>query len=280
MVTSLSAATSANPSYLPPRYEIRKLTPEQIPWATAVVSHSNAFHSPVWTKVYPQDIAKRFYEVMKTADYLVRHQVESGMSYGVFDLEYQFKRPESAAAGGALYFDTTDLTLDSARALSQMDNPLVSVALAYDQINPLDMEQLGPLIQTLPLFATLYGILESLDQRAPESWKATGPRQVLMRNATSTRVDYERGGLMKKLAQFLMRQADALGYRGIQIEAAHDAVAKTWLEPPEPFRGELVGRFDCGTYEVEEEREGEKTGRMVKPFAPSVQAISKIYCHL
>ncbi|KAL9110567.1 MAG: hypothetical protein Q9227_004925 [Pyrenula ochraceoflavens] len=281
MVTTLSVASDRNPSHLPPRYEIRRLTLEHIPWALAVVGHSNVFCSPLWAKVYPKDPAGLMYEVSKAGDYLVRHQVLSGMSFGVFDLDYKFKRPESEKTGGALYFDESDPSADSSKILEQMDNPLVSVALAYDQTNPLDMEQMGPILKCLPLFGLLYGILEGLDKRDP-SWKATEPRQVLMRNATSTRADYEGEGLMKKLAQFLMREADYLGYRGIQIECAHDAVCKTWLNPPAPFKGELVARFDCKTYEMEDE-EAKKEGRegvMVKPFAPSEQVISKVFVHL
>ncbi len=39
------------------------------------------------------------------ADYLCMHQIASGHSLGVFDREYQFRRPESASTGGKLYWD-------------------------------------------------------------------------------------------------------------------------------------------------------------------------------
>jgi len=78
-----------------------------------------------------------------------------------------------------------------------------------------------------------------------------------MRNATSTRADYEGQGLMKKLAQWLMRDAARNGFRGIQIECAHDAVSHVWLHPVEPFSAELIGKVDTGAY-TEEDGEGKK----------------------
>ncbi|XTI90410.1 hypothetical protein V2W45_1243534, partial [Cenococcum geophilum] len=38
---------------LRPRYEIRQLYLEHERWASAIVRHSNIFHSPPWTAVYP-----------------------------------------------------------------------------------------------------------------------------------------------------------------------------------------------------------------------------------
>ena len=96
-----------------------------------------------------------------------------------------------------------------------------------------------------------------------------------MRNATSTRPDYEARGLTRKLANWLMREAVGHGYRGIQIECVHDAVTRTWLHPPEPFKSELIGKFDMATYEQEDEE-----GRKSRPFEPSKQVCTKIYVTL
>ncbi|TKA70416.1 hypothetical protein B0A49_06214 [Cryomyces minteri] len=156
-----------------------------------------------------------------------------------------------------------------------MDFPLVSVALAYDQNDPLDMAKVMPLVEVLPLFGTFYHVIEVLDKRDPTSWKATGPQQVLMRNATSTRHDYEGEGLMKKLAQFLMREAKLEGYRGIQIECLHDAVTHTWCHPPQPFKGELIAEVDMETYEEEAE-----DGKRVRVFAPAKQRGTKVFVTL
>ncbi|KAL9082643.1 MAG: hypothetical protein Q9165_008826 [Trypethelium subeluteriae] len=207
-------------------------------------------------------------DLFVAADYLVRHQVNSGFSFGVFDLEYKFRNPKSEATEGALYWETTDLEATPEKLLEQMDFPLCSVALSYDGHHPLEMAQMLPAIQKLPLFGTLYHALEELDPRPADSWKATAEKQVLMRNATSTRKDYEGQGLMKKQAQWLMREADRTGYRGIQIECVHDAVSGTWLNSPKPYKSTLVCKFDTETYEQKDEESGE----MKKVFSPTQES--------
>jgi len=212
---------------------------------------------------------------MAATDYLVRHQIESGMSFGIFDTQYNYKRPESALTEGKLYWDPNDVQSDGTSLLQQMDFPLVSVALSYDGSNPLDMQRLLRLIEVLPLFGALYGALESLDRRDPASWKAKGPHEVLMRNGTATRPDYEGRGLTRKMADWLMREAAGQGYRGIQIETAHDAVTHTWLHPSKPFQAELIAELDMATYEQENEE-----GKRVRLFEPSKQVCTKIYVTL
>jgi hypothetical protein len=275
MSTPESITNGRNPTYLDPRYEIRQLTVAHIPWAAAIVIHSNMFHSPVWPVLYPDEKTKRLQQGMAVIDYLVRHQIESGMSFGIFDTQYDYKRPGSALTQGKLYWDPNDVQSDGTSLLQQMDFPLVSVALSYDGSNPLDMQRLMRLIEVLPLFGALYGVLESLDRRDPASWKAKGPYEVLMRNGTATRPDYEGRGLTRKMADWLMREAAGQGYRGIQIETAHDAVTHTWLHPPKPFQAELIAELDMATYEQENEE-----GKRVRLFEPSKQVCTKIYVTL
>jgi hypothetical protein len=212
---------------------------------------------------------------MAAVDYLVRHQVESGMSFGVFDTKFKYKPPESAATQRKLYWDENEAASDSAALIQRMDFPLVSLALAYDGANPLDFPKLMSLIEVLPLFGTLYQALESLDKRDPSSWKAKGPREVLMRNGTSTRANYEGRGLTRNLANWLMREAAIQGYRGIQIECAHSALTNTWLHSPKPCQAELIGSLDTATYEQVNE-----DGSKFKPFVPAKQVCTKIYVKL
>ncbi|OQV02471.1 hypothetical protein CLAIMM_07667 [Cladophialophora immunda] len=276
-MTKLSAATATNPTNLPPRYEIRRLTEEHIAWAKAIVLHSNIFYSPVWPVCYPEAKTARMYRASHAADYLVRHQIGSGHSFGVFDLEYQFKRAESKP-DGKLYWDLEDTTLDKDQLLEQMDFPLVSVALAYDGFHELDMEKIGPLVECLPLFGTIYHVLGASDPRDEASWKPTGERQVLMRNATSTRHDAEGKGVMKGLAQFLMRYAAEQGFRAIQIECLADAVHKVWSQPPPPFKSTVICEFYTQEYEEEVEVDGVKT--KIRPFGEAKQRATKVYCEL
>lgn len=88
MAIPVSVANGTNPTHLPTRYEVRQLTTEHIPWASAIVVHSNVFCSPVWAVCYPTGQTARAQSGIQAADYLVRHQIESGMSFGVFDTEY------------------------------------------------------------------------------------------------------------------------------------------------------------------------------------------------
>ena len=277
-MTKLNAATPSNPSHLPDRYEIRRLTSEHTPWVKAIVIHSNIAHSPVWTKIFPTNRAQKMYDMFHAADYLCKHQIDSGHSFGVFDLEYKYKRAESEATGGKLYWDEENPAVSDAELLQQMDFPLASVALAYDGVNPLDMEEVMKLVAVLPQFGTVYHHLEVLDPRPPASWKATGPNQVLMRNATSTRHDAETKGLMRRLAEFLMRYAAELGFRGAQIECLHDRVTEVWSNPPKPFEGRVVCQFEIAGYKEEQEVDGKTV--MVNPFEPAQQMCSKVYVDL
>lgn len=52
---------------------------------------SVAFVSPVWPRIFPEDKADRCYRMFQAADYLVNHQISSGLSLGIFDKEYQYK---------------------------------------------------------------------------------------------------------------------------------------------------------------------------------------------
>ena len=286
-MTKLSLETPSLPTYLPPRYEIRRLRPEHRDWISAIVIHSNLFCGSIFPKVYPENIQARAYGALPAAKYLVEHQIESGHSFGIFDLEYEYKTEEAKKAGGKLLWDFKNTDITSTELLRQMDFPLVSVAMAYDGINALDMGELMNLIAFLPCFGTIYHTLEGLDLRKPEDWKPNGPNEVLLRNATSTRADYEGQGLMKKLAQFLMRYAAEQGFRGIQIECIADAVTHVWSKPPAPFKGSVVSEFNTWEYEEDEEVDGQKTGKKINPFQGPPpkneigrQRVTKVYAEL
>jgi len=279
--TNTKTPNPSNPSSLKPRYEIRKLNREHHTWAKTIITHSNAFHSPIFSVVYPPEKSATalVHEVYAEADHLVEHQIESGMSFGVFDTEYKLKREESKPTGGKLYWDseekgvheTEGTEAEGKRLLEQMDFPLVSVAMSYDAINPLNMDKMGRLIGALPIFGVFYYVLASRDTRDPTTWAPTAEKQVLFRAATATRPDYEGEGLMSGLARWLMREADARGFRAIQIECAHEAVHHIWSKAPAPYKSVIVSECQTATYEDEN---GEK------PFLPADLLISKCYVEL
>jgi hypothetical protein len=255
--------------------------------------HSNLYHSPIWPTIYPTNITANLHAGMRSVSYLIPHQINSGLSYGVFDDSYIFKRAESQVTDGALYFDAAEpsvqdsqgLEAESSRLLEQMDFPLVSVALAYDSFFPLDQAKMVELIACLPLFGTAYHELAIRDaqSRHAASWQAEGPGEVLFRNGTSTRREYEGLGIMAGLARWLVREVHGMGWRGVQIETFSDAVFWVWRRPEEASEGEgnggegkqwkavVVSQFHTETFV------DEKGG---KPFAPSKQKIAKIYVEL
>ncbi|KAF2147770.1 hypothetical protein K461DRAFT_325199 [Myriangium duriaei CBS 260.36] len=272
---TLDASSPSNPSNLPPRYQIRKLTPDHLIWASAIVAHSNMFHSTVFTKVYPDGKTARFNHAMREMTYLVEHQIASGLSYGVFDLEFPYRHASSRSAGGAFLHDLSNDSATGEELIEAMDFPLVSVALAYDGIDHLDMARMKPIMAAIPVFATVYGALEARDPRG-ESWKAQERTEVLMRNATSTRADYEKRGLMGKLARFLMREAKLKGYKAINIECLNDAVTHVWSHPKqEGMKGEVVCSFWTQEYEEEDEE-----GNKVNPFSPAEQLVTRCWTTL
>ncbi|KAK3331376.1 hypothetical protein B0H66DRAFT_546417 [Apodospora peruviana] len=271
---------------LPPRYEIRTLVgPEHAKWACALVTHCSIFASPVFSKVHTttstQSRTQLCYAMFRTALYQMSHQVDSGLSLGIFDTEYQFKRHVSAETGGKLYWDLENDASTSTRSeqfedqllLEQMDFPLVSVALAYDSFCPLDPTKLQPLYDLFPLIPLRNKATDKRDHRNPAEWQATGPGEVLFRGGTATKAGEEGKGFMKKLSWYMMRKAAAdWRFRGIQIGTVHDAVSSVWSRPPAPFTAEVVVRFKCKDDDDDEE--------LRKCFEGSDQEVTMIYVTL
>lgn len=260
---------------LPSRYEIRPLELKHCDWVKAIVAFTNVYQTTIWTASRPENPTRRTYDAHKSMTYLMQHQIESGHSLGVFDKEYKFKRPESVATLGKLYWDFDDEAADADKLLEQMDFPLVSVAMAYDSFDPLIPERLTDLLVALPGFGPVAAALIAADKRTKSSWEATGPGQVLLRAATSTRHDYEGKGIMKTLAHHLMRASAAKGFRAIQIDCAADAVIHVWSHPPEPFHSDLVSDINNMDVAVEDE-----SGNKSYPLRPSKQRLCKLYCRL
>ncbi|KAF2276289.1 uncharacterized protein EI97DRAFT_377962 [Westerdykella ornata] len=277
--TNTQTPNPSNPSSLPSRYEIRKLEPHHAPWAGAILVHSNLFHSPVWPHLYPENLTARLHRSFPAGEYLVTHQIQSGMSFGVFDTQYVYKRPESAATGGALYWDASEpsvqesggLEAESRRLLLQMDFPLVSIALSYDAFDPLDFNKMGALVECLPHFGIIYHVLAQGDRRDPDPSVPSRRGEVLNRNGTATRQDYAGEGIMAALARWLMKEAAGRGYRGIQIETSSDAVKSVWEKAEEPFKGSVVSRFVTSEYVDEEGK---------RPFGAVRQECAKIWVDL
>jgi len=264
----------------PPRFEVRILDKSHIEWAKAIISESNSLSSPFWTPLYESrgtNMTTTTYRLAKVADYLVGHCIDSGLSLGVFDTQYQFRHSESAASGGKLLWDETNALATPDELRAEMDFPLVSAALAFDSFAPLEPEKLkaSGLFDALPEFPAILARMEALDTRDPATTKATEAGQFMGRGGTSTRTDYAGHGTMKLAAHEMMRRARDNGFRAITIDCANPAVVHVWLHPPAPFRSEIVASFNSGEYEETNDK-----GEITRPFAITDVDLVRVYLTL
>ena len=269
----VSAAHSANPSPLPARYKIVQLSLADLEYCKAIWCLTELLHMPLCVDIYKRDM-RVFWRVWDTVDELSRHPLESGLSYGVIDTQYTYKRKESEASGGRLYWDDRTALADERALLDAMDFPLVSIAQSFDQSDPIDLAKLGPFVEAMPVFGDAFRVLDARDKRKQSDKQASTAGQVLQRYGSCTVPTYEGQGLMKGMAHWLMREAKWKGFKGIQIECAHEAVTHVWMHPPAPFTAEALSSVDTGNYEEEKE------GVMVKPFAPATTVITKVFVTL
>jgi hypothetical protein len=244
----------SNPSTLPARFQIRKIEAKDLPWVRAIFAHSNMLCSPLWSVALPKETrVERVYKFWHAMETIMRLNAVDSYSYGVWDTEYAFKRPESAATGGKLYWDETNLDATPEELLEQMDFPLVSVAVAYDGFKKPDMAVYNPIIKLVPLFGQLHYEMEKRDTRKEEERKPKGVGEMVFRSGTATRKDYAGHGIAKGLAHWLMKEVAGCGFKGMQIGVAHEALVRVFMNPPAPFMGEVVGEVDLRTFEVEED---------------------------
>ncbi|KAK4227767.1 hypothetical protein QBC38DRAFT_509427 [Podospora fimiseda] len=237
---------------LSPRYEIRVLSgTDHAKWACALVTHSSIYSSPVFSPLSrPEEKSQLCHEMFQAALYQMTHQVNSGLSLGIFDTQYQYNYPESISTQGKLYWDPSNQEeATETSLLKEMDFPLLSVALSYDSYYPLDPPKLTSLYNLFSFLPLRNKATDKRDPRPKKEWKATGPKQVLSRGGTVTKQGEEGKGFMKELAWELMRKAKKEGFRGIQIGCMHDYVTRVWERPPKPFEGKVVVRYRIGEEE-------------------------------
>lgn len=261
---------------LAPNYEIRVLGPEHVSWATAIFMHGTMFDSPVWSLLYAEAKTKRTYALYESALDFVAHQISSGLSLGVFDKDYKFHYEDSAATGGKLHWDLSDEAADGDKLLRQMDFPLVSIALAHDRFHTVEPADVDPILAVLPKLGVTLQALKKNDRGEPVDLEATAAGQVILRNGTNTRADYQGKGLMKALAHYMMLDAAEKGWQGLRIECAADAVTHVWTNPPAPFKSQIVSELDTWTYEETDQETRQKT----HPLRPAKQRVVKVRVYL
>ncbi|KAI1098350.1 hypothetical protein F4804DRAFT_325038 [Jackrogersella minutella] len=257
---------------LPPRYEIRQVTPDLAGWISALSYFSHFFESQIWSAVYEgrqtiealkaHHACKPFYELPEMA-------AKNGLSYCIWDKEFVFKRPESAAQGGACYWDDFDLSNTDIEVggrqnlLDALDFPLVGFGLSFDKFLPGDQKEWEAANKALPLNVPMGKYFETHDPRPKGSWEPTGAGQVIERVGTGTRSGYHGQGLMKALARFIMLEMKSKGYRAIQITCGAPQLHHVWSNPPKPFRSSTLGAFPTWIFEMEED------GKKIRPYEKS-----------
>ena len=257
-----SVITDLHGVKLDPRFEIRRLEPKHEEWALAVAMHSNVYQSDVWAGLYIGQQARVCLEGFNIAKGAYMPAITDGWALGVFDKEYQYKRPESAATEGALYWHELDgldtmIETDGRRVLRDaMDFPLVSVAMGCDASDPAKAGFTYRLLgRALPMGLFVFSITARKREAEPASAEPAKPEElkageVLQRTGTATADGYMGMGLMKATAHFLMHEAKSKGFKQIRLGALSPAVFHVWTNPPAPYRAEATEKLDYRAHET------------------------------
>ncbi|KAK1596080.1 uncharacterized protein LY79DRAFT_667569 [Colletotrichum navitas] len=259
---------------LPSRYEIRQISPAVADWVLALNWYTQICGSEVLSGVHSGELGKATLTAYRSLRESNRHKdmpPSNGLSYMLVDKEYVFKRPESEAAGGGLYWDEIDaedpaLADDQAakrRLLEGIDFPIVSLSQWYDAGAEGDPAIWALRRRVAPVYCLTSDMLDERDTSTLEA-EVTGPGQVLLDKGTSTLEGHEGKGLMKALAHFVMREMKARGFRGIMVTCLSPQVHHVFGSPPAPLRGHTLVEMTLWDYEKRDEK-----GQVYRPLAKS-----------
>lgn len=275
------ATSNLQATGLSDRYEIRQLEQRHVEWVAAIAAHANVYQG--WcASLFDGKQAKTTLGFARNVAVTYRKTVELGYSYGIFDKEYQFKRVESVATGGGLYFSEFDesdpeLEVNGREKLNDaMDFPLVTYGMQYDASDPSPAELLfSSLVKEVPVLGYVFAARPALtiEERAkreaePDKSLEVKPNrgEVMGRNGTATKDGYAGKGLAKALAYWLMRDAKSKGYKKMVIGVNSSAVQHIYSNPPAPFKANVLMFYPCQDHEVEID------GKMMKLFAQCKEA--------
>jgi hypothetical protein len=224
----------------------------------------------IWEPLIPEPKTSNALRAFEALDGHFAHSINSGLSYAIFDSEYQFLRPESAASGGRLYWDELDPEARGFEAsgrqemVARMDFPLVCIALSVDAFDRMPDGASEAFYDFMPMVRDLSNFLAGADGRPKGSWEPARTGEVLLRSGCVTKPGYERRGLMSALNRFVMLEARARAYRGIRVGVASPSVYRNWMKPPPGCRSSVVAYLDLWALELEDEE-----GNMVRPYINS-----------
>jgi hypothetical protein len=260
--------TSTHGIELDPRYEIRQITLDQSDFCKALAIYGFFLRTSIWTCIIREPkTANALRAFDKLSDYY-NHSINSGLTYGIFDTQYEYQSPESMVKGGALYWnelDPADPYL-ACNMIEAMDFPLVSLALSYDMFHPRTADFEPSLLEVIPMNPSLMMHLADVPDLPSRLVQPTEVGRTLCRTGTVTKPGYERKGLMTALNRFVILEARDKGFKNIMIGTsalAGMAVHRVYTNPPSGCRSNVLHRFDVESIELTDKECG---GRKVKPY--------------
>ncbi|KAI0398465.1 hypothetical protein F5Y17DRAFT_454034 [Xylariaceae sp. FL0594] len=177
---------------LPPGFEIRPLTLEHLEPAKEIFAHSMIYDSPLWSGLYTRDQETRFQSLCRASHFMVKRQIESGLSLGVFDTwrhasesdekgknaaisrprrgEKKNARSRSLGCGNGANDNNlrkgeeTVQSDQSQRERELANSSLASIALGFDAYHPIDQRFVAPVMGSLPASTHFF---EELQKRNP-----------------------------------------------------------------------------------------------------------------
>ncbi|KAK8055331.1 hypothetical protein PG993_000558 [Apiospora rasikravindrae] len=277
---------------LPPRYTIRPIDAGVIDWAKALAVQGFLLGPSIWE---PLMAAPKTRSALRAFDALhgyYMHAVNSGVSYGVFDSEYEFARAESTlsnepaaatttngegasqheSSGGAVYWHELDPDTEpdfetgggARRMIEGMDFPLVCVALSCDLAAKPPPDIVESLYTFFPLQKGVSQYWRDRDPRPKGTWEPQGPGEVAARMGCVTKPEYQGRGLMSALNHFVMLDLKARGFRAMNAGIGVPSVYRSWMNAPAGCRS--YAYLDVNIWEIEVEDED---GRKVEPYVDS-----------
>ena len=245
---------------LPERYYIAKIDAGIAEWCKGLMIYGFMLRTSIWTPILREPKTANALRALKLLSDYFDHAIHSGLSYGVFDKEYQFRRPESAVEGGKLYWDGLELEDPylGIKMIEHMDFPLVSVALSYDFFNQRKADLEPSILEILPLHPPMMALLAKGAPAPSDPRWPKGQGEVVCRTGTVTKPGYERQGLMTALNKFVMLEMKSRGYRNLIIGTAGNglAVHRVYTNPPVGCTTQVLHHYDVEAMELKDENVG------------------------
>ncbi|KAK7908436.1 hypothetical protein PG985_015739 [Apiospora marii] len=285
---------------LPPRYTIRPIDAGVADWAKALAVQGFLLGPSIWSPLMAAPKTRSALQAFDALHGYYMHAVNSGVSYGVFDSEYEFARPESKStdttppgtsngdsntngdvngsghesSGGAVYWreldpDAPDFETGGGarRMVEGMDFPLVCVALSCDLAAKPPPDIVEALYAFFPLQKGVSQYWRDRDPRPKGTWEPRDVGEVCARMGCVTKPEYQGRGLMSALNHFVMLDLKARGFRAMNAGIGVPSVYRNWMNAPAGCRSYSYLDLDMLEIEVEDE-----DGRKVKPYKDSGMA--------